>query len=107
MLCVYIYIYIYIQPGQVGLVEDFLVELPEQCLHIVAVAIIIIIIIIIITIIVISSSLVELPEQCLARGRNSVCETKTILLGEPLPCKPSAESAIQPLSWCSKSLYSL
>ena len=42
----------------------------------------------------------------IAKHRNTgVCETK-FLLGEPLPCNPSAETAIQPLIWCSEGLYS-
>ena len=31
---------------------------------------------------------------------------KKVLLGEPLPCNPSAETAIQPLIWSSESLSS-
>ena len=32
-----------------------------------------------------------------------VCE-KTLLLCEPFPCSPAAETALQPPSWCSESL---
>ena len=32
--------------------------------------------------------------------------TKALLLGEPSPCNPSAETALQPLIWCSESLSS-
>ena len=28
---------------------------------------------------------------------------KTFLLGKPLPCSPAAETALQPLIWCSES----
>ena len=31
---------------------------------------------------------------------------RTLLLGEPLPCNPAAETALQPLLWCSESYYS-
>ena len=30
---------------------------------------------------------------------------KTLLLGEPLPCNPAAETALEPLIWCSESLF--
>ena len=30
---------------------------------------------------------------------------QTLLLGEPLPCSPEAETAIQPLIWCSERKY--
>ena len=35
-----------------------------------------------------------------------VCEQTTLLLGELLPCKSEAETALQPLMWHSESLSS-
>ena len=35
-----------------------------------------------------------------------VSVNKTLLLREPLPCNPAAETAIQPLIWCSESQHS-
>ena len=31
---------------------------------------------------------------------------KTLILGKPFPCDQEAETAFQPLIWCSESLYS-
>ena len=38
-------------------------------------------------------------------GNTGVC-AKTLLLSEPFPCHPAAETALQPLIWCSESLSS-
>ena len=34
-----------------------------------------------------------------------VCENTSLLRG-PLPCNPAAETALQPMIWCSESLFS-
>ena len=44
------------------------------------------------------------PKENASRDRG-VCE-KTLLLDEPWPCNPEAETALQPLIWCSESLFS-
>ena len=48
---------------------------------------------------------VTLHARCTCResSATAVCDKKH-LLGEPLPCNPSAEAVIQPLMWYSKTL---